>query len=111
MFSRIIGRAVVDEFTECFRRPHIRRLPGLRGDLYVFAVLHVQNTVAVVGNLNIPSLAAAGINDHIILAVIQIRGDHFVEVVGRCAVAALQIRADYVDHDRIILLHHLGRTG
>ena len=67
-------------------KPPARQLPALqlaRGD----------NAVS-------PSSAAACLDQDIDPAVIDLRVKHFVEVGGRHAVLALQVRSDHIDHQR-----------
>ena len=104
MTGREIICTIIYELCQRTCRTHVRSLRSLRRHFQFFAVLHIDDAVAGVGDVTCPPLAAAGINKKVVPGEIQTRSDHLVHIVRRCAVTALQIRADDIDHHCEVLI-------
>ena len=111
MLCRIILSAVVDEFRQCFRSPHIRRFTGPGRDSCTRIPGEIQYVVGIVWDIADPAVAASCIKEQVVPVVVQTGLRHFIDVLCGRAVSALQVRSYNIDHHCIVFGPVLFRFG
>ena len=107
VLRRIILVAEIQKLCQGLRLAHvgISLCPG--DDPFAALFGHVQNGVAVTGNVRDPSHASARVNHYIVVVIRQVRLVDLRNILGGVAIAALQVGADHVDHYGVELLLRL----
>ena len=59
-----------------------------------------------IGDISVPSLAASGVDQQVISAVIEPCSDHLLQIVCSGTVTAFEIGTDDIDHNRVVLIRY-----
>ena len=119
MLRWIVFGTEVDVVGQRERRTHVGIGLGRGDDPFLRGFGHIQDGVAVAGDVGEPTPCTAGIGDDVGLAIVHTRGFDLGQVIGGSGADTFQVGTDHVDHDGVVLrrgfLQHVrngqGRQG